>query len=121
MNASCTGCHDLRPIQTAAKDSAEWAMTIDAMIGNGAEVKDADKAPLVEYLTANHPPMPEGRGKNIVMNICTMCHDTKRIRLGRRSPEEWEETLNSMLNEGAPLSDEDFPVVLAYLSRNFNH
>ena len=49
----------------------------------------------------------------------TMCHDLGRIRLGHRSPEEWEETLISMLNEGAPLSDEQFPVIHAYLSRHF--
>jgi len=24
-----------------------------------------------------------------------------------------------MLNEGAPLSDEDFPIILNYLARNF--
>jgi hypothetical protein len=27
--------------------------------------------------------------------------------------------LNAMLNEGAPLSDDQFPIVHAYLSRNF--
>ena len=120
MNATCSGCHDLRTIQTAAKSADEWRQTIDTMIANGAEIKsDADKAVLVEYLAANHPPMPDGRGKDIVLNICTMCHDLGRIRNGPRSPEQWEETLNSMLNEGAPLSDADFPVVLAYLSKNF--
>ena len=58
-------------------------------------------------------------GKEILLNICTMCHDLGRIRLGHRSPEEWEETLISMLNEGAPLSEEQFPVIHAYLSKNF--
>ena len=33
--------------------------------------------------------------------------------------EQWEETLSAMLNEGAPLSDQDFPVLLNYLARNF--
>ncbi len=32
---------------------------------------------------------------------CTLCHDLKRIRRGRRSAEAWEETLNSILNEDA--------------------
>ena len=62
---------------------------------------------------------PTARGKAIVLNVCTMCHDLSRIRRGHRSPEEWEETLNAMLNEGAPLSDDQFPIVHAYLSRNF--
>ena len=54
-----------------------------------------------------------------VLNTCTLCHDLKRIRLGRRSTEEWEETLISMLNEGAMLNDEEFARVHQYLSRNF--
>ena len=33
--------------------------------------------------------------------------------------DQWEETLNAMLNEGAPLPDDLFPIVHAYLARNF--
>ena len=76
---------------------------------------------LLDYLVEHYGPMPDGRGKDVVLSVCTMCHDLKRIRQGHRSPEEWMETLNSMLNEGAPLSDADYPVVLAYLSKNFAH
>jgi cytochrome c5 len=121
LNQSCGDCHDLRPIQTAAKTQEEWTATIDSMIAMGAELKADDKPVLIEHLVANHGPIPDGRGKEIVLNTCTMCHDLKRIKLGRRSPEEWEETLISMLNEGAPLSDADFPVVHAYLSKNFSN
>ena len=49
-----------------------------------------------------------------------MCHDLGRIKTARRSAEEWEETLISMLNEGAPLSEEQFPVIHDYLSKHFN-
>ena len=121
MNASCQGCHEVRLIQVQAKSAEEWAMTIDAEIARGAKVAKEDIPVLVDYLVDHHGPLPDGRGKAIVLNICTMCHDLKRIRFGRRSPEEWEETLNAMLNEGAPLSDAQFPVVHAYLSRNFGN
>jgi len=119
MNASCQGCHAVRLIQVQAKSAEEWAKTVDAEIARGAKVAKEDIPVLVEYLTDHHGPLPDGRGKAIVLNVCTMCHDLTRIRRGRRSPEEWEETLNAMLNEGAPLSEEQFPVVHAYLSRNF--
>jgi cytochrome c5 len=119
MNASCQGCHAVRVIQVQAKTPEEWAKTVDAEIARGAKVAKEDIPVLVEYLADHHGPLPEGRGKAIVLNICTMCHDLTRIRRGHRSPEEWEETLNSMLNEGAPLPDDLFPVVHAYLSRNF--
>jgi competence protein ComEA len=63
--------------------------------------------------------MPDGPGKDIVLNTCTICHDLSRIKTVRHTKEEWQETLIAMLNEGAPLSDENFPVVLNYLAKNF--
>ena len=121
MNVSCTGCHNARTMETAAKTHDEWNQTVQDMLQKGADVADADIPVLVDYLAQNHGPLPDGPGKDIVLNTCTMCHDLKRIKFGRRSPEEWEETLNSMLNEGAPLSERDFPIVHAYLSKNFAH
>jgi cytochrome c5 len=119
LNASCGGCHDLRPIQTSAKDKEGWNDVVQNMLQKGADVADADIPVLVDYLVAAHGPMPDGKGKDVVLNVCTMCHDLSRIKNGRRSAEMWQETLQSMLNEGAPLSDADFPVVLQYLAKNF--
>jgi cytochrome c5 len=119
MNASCQGCHTVRVIQTQAMDAAAWTKSVTTMVEKGAKVSKEDQPVLIDYLAKHHGPVPDGAGKAILLNICTMCHDLGRIRLGRRSPEEWEETLASMLNEGAPLSDENFPVILDYLSKNF--
>ena len=119
QNSACLSCHDLRPIQTAAYDRDGWKNVVDSMIQKGADVKDADKPVLVDYLFRNHGPLPDGAGKAILLNTCTVCHDLGRVRLHRVSPEEWEETLLTMLNEGAMLSDQDFPVLLTYLARNF--
>lgn len=119
QNAACLGCHDLRPIQTAAYDKAGWTTVIESMVQKGAEVKDADKPALVEYLFRNHGPLPDGPAKAILLNTCTLCHDLGRVRAHTVTREEWEETLLAMLNEGAMLSDQDFPVLLNYLARNF--
>jgi cytochrome c5 len=119
LNSSCQSCHDTRRIHTAAMDAEGWAKTIGAMVEKGAKVSAEDTPILVNYLAQTHGPVPDGPGKSILLNTCTMCHDLKRIRLGRRSPEEWEETLISMLNEGAPLSDDQFPIIHDYLSKNF--
>ena len=119
LNASCQTCHDVRRIQIAALDAEGWTKRVNADIEKGAKVESADLPVLVEYLARQHGPVPDGPGKAVLLNICTMCHDLNRIKHGRRSPEEWEETLNTMLNEGAPLSDEAFVVVHEYLSENF--
>jgi cytochrome c5 len=119
LEKTCQGCHDLRPIHTSAKDAKGWTETIAAMVDNGAEIDEKETPILVRHLVLNYGPLPDGPGKAILLNTCTMCHDLGRIKSGRRSSEEWEETLSSMLNEGAPLSDEQFPVIHDYLSKHF--
>ena len=119
QNSACLTCHDIRPIQTAAYDKAGWTMVVDSMVQKGADVKDADKPVLIDYLFKNHGPLPDGPGKAILLNTCTVCHDLSRVRAHTVSREEWQETLEAMLNEGAMLSDQDFPVLLNYLARNF--
>jgi cytochrome c5 len=119
LNQACTNCHDLRPIDVTALDTDGWTKVVNTMIQQGAPVKPDDVSPLVEYLVANHGPLPDGSGKDIVLNTCTMCHDLQRVRTHGATRQEWEETLQAMLNEGAPLSDDEFRIVLNYLARNF--
>jgi cytochrome c5 len=120
LNAACsTTCHDTRPIDTRALDDEGWTKEVKAMIEKGAEVKPDDVPVLVEYLVKYHGPLPDGPGKEVVLNICTQCHDLQRVRRERLTPEGWAEILEAMLNEGAPLTEQDFVAVLKYLARNF--
>ena len=119
MNLGCASCHDLRPIQTQALDADGWNGVVAAMIEKGAQVEKADVSVLVDYLAAVYGPLPDGAGKRVLLNVCTVCHDLSRVRRTAATREEWQDILGAMLNEGAMLSDEDFPVLLAYLARNF--
>jgi cytochrome c5 len=119
LSNACLVCHDTRPIDTQALDADGWKKIVDSMIEKGAQVKKDDIPVFVEYLVRKHGPLPNGAGKAIVLNVCTMCHDLERIRAQTSTRDEWEDILQSMLNEGASLSDDDFSVVLNYLARNF--
>jgi cytochrome c5 len=119
MNASCLACHDLRPIQVTALDSEGWTGVVAAMVDRGAQVNESDVPVLVAYLARTYGPLPEGPGKKILLNTCTVCHDTSRIRRTALDKEGWQDLLGAMLNEGAMLSEQDFPVLLNYLARNF--
>jgi cytochrome c5 len=120
LSGACTTtCHDARPVDTQALDEAGWTKEVKGMIEKGAEVKAPDVPVLVEYLTRYHGPLPDGPGKDVVLNVCTQCHDLGRVRRTRLSAEGWAEILQTMLNEGAPLTDQDFASVLRYLARNF--
>jgi cytochrome c5 len=119
VNTTCLSCHDMRPIQTKALDADGWKKIVDSMIDKGATVNKGDIPMVVSYLEDNFGPLPEGNGKAIVLEKCTVCHDLKRVRQHLASPEEWADTLNSMENEGLMLSEEEFGIVLRYLARNF--
>ena len=119
VEKNCQGCHTMRRVETSAKDAKGWQETIQVMIQDGAEIEESEIPPMVQYLTREHGPVPEGPGKQILLNICTQCHNLQRIKIGKRSAEEWEETLLAMLNEGAPVNDEQLPFIHAYLSRHF--
>jgi hypothetical protein len=119
MNNSCMGCHEYRKIQTQALDAEGWTKLVNTMIEKGASVKKEDLPILVEYLAEEHGPLPEGAGKKIMLEVCTMCHELHKIRETGATRDEWDDILVHMINEGAPLSDDDFPVLLNYLTRNF--
>ena len=119
FNTSCMACHELRKIQTQALDAEGWTKIVDSMVQKGAKVEKADIPSLVQYLEANFGPLPDGDGKQIVLEKCTVCHDLKRVRQHLASPQEWADTLGAMENEGLRISDEEFATVLRYLARNF--
>jgi cytochrome c5 len=119
LNQACMSCHDFRPIDTQALDQEGWTKMVKAMVEKGASVSTEDIPVLVDYLVRKHGPLPNGAGKKILLETCTLCHDLQRVREHSGTREEWEGLLVHMMGEGAPLADEDFDVLLNYLSRNF--
>jgi quinohemoprotein amine dehydrogenase alpha subunit-like protein len=63
--------------------------------------------------------LPDGVGKELVMNVCTVCHDLTRIVSKRRTKEEWNDTIDKMAARGAMASDEEFETIVTYLTKNF--
>ena len=119
VNTTCTACHDIRKIQTQALDAEGWKSIVNSMVEKGAKIETPDIPLLVTYLEDNFGPLPEGPGKAIVLEKCTMCHDLKRVRQHFASPEERADLLGAMENEGLRISEEEFATLLRYLARNF--
>ena len=63
--------------------------------------------------------LPDGVGKELVMNVCTQCHELARITSKRKSREEWNDTVDKMAARGAKASDEEFETIVAYLAKYF--
>jgi competence protein ComEA len=59
------------------------------------------------------------RGRELVEDVCTYCHNLDRLRGKELSREEWRGLTKGMISEGAPITDEEYSVILDYLVKNY--
>src|SRR5215218_7133034 len=63
--------------------------------------------------------LPDGPGKDVTVRACAPCHEARRAASVRLTREGWAAVIDSMQKRGAKISDEEFPIVLDYLSTHF--
>jgi hypothetical protein len=63
--------------------------------------------------------LPEGKGKEVVEQQCTVCHGTSNFTSSRFSRQDWEYVVNEMIDRGALISDEDKTIIVNYLTEHF--
>ncbi len=59
------------------------------------------------------------RGRELVEDVCTYCHNLDRLRGQQLSREEWSGLIKGMIFEGAPVTDKEFSMILDYLTKNY--
>jgi hypothetical protein len=62
---------------------------------------------------------PKDRGRELVEDVCTYCHNLDRLRGKELNREEWRDLTKGMISEGAPVTDEELSVILDYLTKNY--
>ena len=61
----------------------------------------------------------EQQGKKLVNEICTLCHEIDRVKQQHMTKEEWAGWIKGMIAEGAPVTDEEFSMIVDYLAKNY--
>ena len=65
--------------------------------------------------------LPDGEGKGYVQTLCTNCHGLGNIVDQRKSAEEWEATVSTMLERLSPTGmDREAGIISKYLAANFS-
>ena len=59
---------------------------------------------------------PEGTGREIVERICRDCHPAGDVLKHRESRFKWGVIVGEMVSEGASIREEEFEVIVSYLS-----
>jgi competence protein ComEA len=69
--------------------------------------------------TNQYPELPNGPGKDTLIQVCGQCHSPDNGLANGQSREGWEATITKMAGFGAQGSDQDFTAILDYLTKNF--
>ena len=125
--AACSTCHTLEIVTEKRWTEARWRETVDAMVARGAPLKKEEFADVVGYLTrhfgtsssSSKPAAAKDRGRVLVEDICSLCHELDRIKVQEFTREEWTSEIKGMISEGAPVTDEEFELIVDYLASNY--
>lgn len=70
-------------------------------------------------LAAEKSPPPPDPGKKLVEEICSFCHGLAKLQGQAFTRDEWRNVIKGMVDEGAPVTDKEFSLILDYLAKNF--
>ena len=63
--------------------------------------------------------LPLGEGRDVVMKVCSKCHDPSNAATEDLDAAGWKDLVNQMAANGAQGSDADFDTIAAYLTKAF--
>jgi hypothetical protein len=62
--------------------------------------------------------LPAATGKDVVVRVCTACHDATQFAYARHTPDEWDSEIVKMQSAGAEMTAEEQLAISAYLAKN---
>ncbi len=114
VSDKCGECHDLDVVTEARMDWEDWAASVDHMVERGAELTDIEQDAIVSYLSTRQEVAE--RGFAIVEDECVVCHTLTVIDEARTDWDGWETAVEHMIEQGAPLDQEQAEAVVEYLA-----
>ena len=63
--------------------------------------------------------LPDGPGRAETEKVCKSCHDLERSVSRRQDRDGWQATLTKMVALGTKATDQEFAVILDYLTKHF--
>lgn len=63
--------------------------------------------------------LPEGEGRAVITQKCQLCHDLQRAIAFARPKEQWQLIVEAMHTRGSPLTPEEIPLAVNYLTKYF--
>ena len=77
-------------------------------------------APLLAQEPAPSRTLLPGKGADLTMARCAICHDITHVTRSKLSRDEWEDNIKVMIARGMPIEPHEIPIVVDYLSTYYN-
>jgi mono/diheme cytochrome c family protein len=139
MLQACVQCHDFKNIVAQRKTPEAWRRTVDEMAWRGAPLMPGEAEVLCRYLASSFGAdkllgasvkgdtprtkfaqyLPEGKGRDLVLQSCVECHDLENVVSMRGTADEWRLTVKKMIRLGAEIDSSDAETIISYLSSSF--
>lgn len=78
---------------------------------------------LVAPLPAQEAPattLTPGKGSDLTMARCAICHEITHVTRAKLSRGEWEDNVRNMIERGAPIAPNEIPVIVDYLATYYS-
>jgi hypothetical protein len=59
------------------------------------------------------------KARELFEDICSYCHNLNKVQGHAMDKDEWRDLIKGMISEGAPVTDEEFSLIVDYLAKNF--
>ena len=63
--------------------------------------------------------LPDGDGKEIATENCQACHKLTNLTKAHKSPDDWKDTVQTMIDRGANVPPDKVDILVQYLAKNF--
>lgn len=114
VESACSSCHSLEIVTSKKWNRDKWQQVVPKM---DARLSKEETADVVGYLARHFGPLDPG--KQLVEEICSFCHGLAKLKGKSYSRDDWENVTKGMIFEGAPVTDEEYALILNYLAKNF--
>ena len=59
------------------------------------------------------------KGKDLIDSVCFWCHEPQLMETKQLNKKQWASLIRGMVYEGAPVTEDEFQMIVEYLAKNF--
>jgi mono/diheme cytochrome c family protein len=140
----CSQCHSLKSTLIMRDGQKGWERVVNTMVLYGAQLSPPEADRITRYLTTQLGPgsapaptriaasrtpsriaptpasLPEGPGRELVAERCSLCHTLEKVVSSNRSTAEWRATTLNMQQRGMQATADEMQTMTSYLEAHFS-